>query len=906
MALPLTEVAKQLAAQTEIKPNIVLEIEGLSTIFGAQAINSYIRIGDPNLFIGNDWVIGGFRLMDDTADYISFSNGTTERISQKLDPSRAQGSTVTSMTVSLLDKNGEISEIVSPGFILEDVLGRNAKVSLGFSDSGYPDDYSVIFRGVIQTYEAGPGYINLLLNNTEEKKRVPLFSGVRSKLTANVDFRSVTIQDIFYQNREDVTNVVTVQYLAGGTAGSENVTVIGTNIQVQIQNGVSTASQVRKAIENDPDANQLVTLKITGSGSNPQTTTGVITLASSTSIDVENASLFYEPQDNDAMMTYLKIGDEVINYDSISSNTFQNCIRAQFDTDGALHKIGAEAEQIIRLQGNMIDIALKIMLSGGPTYYAENVEIKGIGYYDPLTIVDNAIFFDRINIIEEYGVAKGDFFTITGATNLSNNVVDSVIEEVGLSNDGSYIILSDTMINEAGGSAIGKFKSQFNTFGDFGLKMKPSEVDVNQHLFIRNTFLPVAPVDIRTREVESAKEFLEKHCYLEYACFSVPRKGRSSIAYHIGPLAYEKVVEANVNNVPNASSLKVARSTSENFYNTVEYQYDYNPVTNEYETVQPYERTQSKTRIPVGDKVFKIESKGLRSDADADALSARSARRLLNRNQFGAEYIKGMQIHPGDGYAIEIGDLIAVDFGSLQLTDFSTGNRLGGTKLMEVLNATKGTKSGNISLDLVNTAFNLNDRLGLISPSSVTDAGSTTTKLILQKSYTTRSFQRESAKWSNYLGQNIEVCSPDFSTIYETNIVSFDNNTPQGMLINPALPVAIGSEWIIRAPRYPTSTDKEINKFWKLRHAYWTHQLRVASGASQTQFTLVSSPANIPFVGSVIRLHNYDFSIYSQEVTVTNVSGLTITVDNPLGFVPSSEYVELIGFPDGDPAYRIV
>lgn len=55
------------------------------------------------------------------------------------------------------------------------------------------------------------------------------------------------------------------------TAGSETVSVVGTVITIGIQAGVSTATQVKAAIDNSEEALALISVAITGTASSPQT-----------------------------------------------------------------------------------------------------------------------------------------------------------------------------------------------------------------------------------------------------------------------------------------------------------------------------------------------------------------------------------------------------------------------------------------------------------------------------------------------------------------------------------------------------------------------------------------------------------------------------------------------------------
>ena len=905
MALQVTDNLKQQLNSPELVPVLVAKIDGYPNIFGNVSIKTFIRIGDPDLLIDGSWEIGGFRLLDDQEPYISYSNGTTTRISQKLDPSRGQGSSISSMTLAILDHNGVMTELVSPGKVLADILGRRVTVFLGAQESSWPEDYNVVFRGIIQEVDAGPGVVNLVLSNTDEKKRVSVAPKVTSELTQSFNFRSVTFQDLQFVNRDDIVNQVDVTYIAGGTAGSESVSITGGgySIQVQIENGASTASQIKKAIENHSGANQLVNVKTTGNTSNPQVIGSAI-LGTDTTVNLVDASEFIEP--GDILRTYAKIEDELFEYTGKTGSQLTGCIRAANGTDGALHSIEKTAEQVFRISGNGIVIALKLMLSQGPSYYAESLSVFAINTFSPSIIVPNAIFFKGVNLIVDHGVSPGDKVTVEGSSIPWNNVVDDVIQEVGLVTDGSYIIISSTLTDEPSPTGItAKFVSQFNTL-PIGMGMIPAEVDVDQHLYVRDTFLPTFELDLFINDISDGKGFLEKQVYLPMTCFSVPRKGRSSIVYTVGPLPTYEVMFFNTQTVQNPEQLRVKRSLNENFFNQVQFDFDYDPVKTAFVTRKNYPAEPSQDQINVGIKPFSIESQGLRSENGAATIASSAADRLRRRYEKAAYFIKGVKPMFSIGYQLEIGDVVAVDFTDLKLSDFDSGTREGSIKLMEIQNKILDNKTGEVTVDLVNTTFGFGDRFGLISPSSDTIDGCTTTKLLLKKTWSTRSFEKESKKWSGYIGQEVIVHNEDWSTVYSTVLRGFDSNDPQGMSVDP-LPTAPGPGWIIQSPDYPSSLDQNELAFWKLRHAFFSPRVQVVAGVSSNQFTVSPSDALKFFVGSIVRVHSYDFSADSTEVKVTDIIGNDIIVSDSLGFVPdNTHYVDLIGFPDKQQSYRVV
>ena len=102
------------------------------------------------------------------------------------------------------------------------------------------------------------------------------FEGIRvSNQNVNVfagTGASVVIQDLTLQfiNPGQDGNDFSIEYIGGGTAGSESASLVGQIIQVQIEDGVSTADQIKSAIEAVPQLAAAVNVIVTGTGSNAQ------------------------------------------------------------------------------------------------------------------------------------------------------------------------------------------------------------------------------------------------------------------------------------------------------------------------------------------------------------------------------------------------------------------------------------------------------------------------------------------------------------------------------------------------------------------------------------------------------------------------------------------------------------
>jgi len=88
-------------------------------------------------------------------------------------------------------------------------------------------------------------------------------------------------------------NTISIEYTAGATAGAEVVTFTGGNaIHVQIEDGVSTATQIKNAIDAHLTVGPNTTVTITGTGSNPQDIFGPTNFAGGVNAGSKKAANF--------------------------------------------------------------------------------------------------------------------------------------------------------------------------------------------------------------------------------------------------------------------------------------------------------------------------------------------------------------------------------------------------------------------------------------------------------------------------------------------------------------------------------------------------------------------------------------------------------------------------------------
>ena len=828
MALELTAAAQQAAEKTNVKPQIVLKIEGVDYVFGAVSVEKYIRIGDPDLEIGDDWAIGGLSEHEDSQDIIDLG-GTGTKIQQQLMPDKGAVSSASSIRVSLIDRNDLVTEMISPGQVVEDLLGRRAQVFMGFQGTAWPEDFVELFAGVIDEIESGAGTVAINLIHPDRKKFQKIFFKKETTLTAGIDDNDTTIH---------IADESVFDYQPVG-----------------------------------PDGTVM-----------------------------------------DGCTNYVRIGDEVIQYGGLGAGVLSGCSRGQLGTTAVAHSLGDKAETYFVLEDNAMDLALKLMLSGWNGNFIDGEPLLAIGPEvdpDPGTTTTPFVTLPvDVDAVEDYGVSEGDWIYLLGTTEPGDAGAYFEITGFGdLDDQPNRLIYVDWSLTKQVASiedvTIG-FRSKYDTLGQ-GLRMTPLEVDVVEHERWRDLILSAYEYRFYVKDTMDAKQFLEEQIYLPYGAYAIPRKGKCSVGFHIGPLPEEEITVLDESNIKNPSKIRLKRSTSRHFYNAVAYKFDESPIEDKFLTGYVTLDADSQNRIPIGNAVFPVESKGMRSDLDAVSNAEQSSNRRLNRYKFGAEHFENIEVLFRVGFNLEPGDLVIMDFTNLRVSNTVAGDREKPAKFFEVINKSIDLRTGAVQLTLVDTNYDASERYGLISPSSLVGSGATTLMVPIEPSYEEYFDDEEWKKWQAFEGLPIRVHSEDFSFDEVVTFQGLDPSNKLRMLIDPDTPLSIAPSdgYVVDLPDYSSSSDPNTNRLYKLIHAHWAPIVDVVSGTSGTVFNVGSGDAAKFFQGAKMIVHSEDFSDMSAEVAAADVSGTQITASADLGFTPTSSHkVSLIGFPDRDAPYR--
>jgi hypothetical protein len=686
--------------QTQLRPILVLQIDGVPFLIGSDTIKKIPLYGDDNLEYGQPGLFYGglFDIEPDKQKTLISLEGTTTQIRQSLEPDKARGSGISQMTISLIDKNQEATKLLAGAY--GEVLFKKCKLWVSFGeDNVFNTDYILIFRGVIESVSAEQGRCKLFLNSPDQKKRSQLF------------------------------------------------------------------------IKPDTD--------LDGAINNVQTT---LTVSEIENFFVVPDHPAYSPKDT-SLTTCVRIDDEIIKYEGISGNNLTGLTRGFLGTTAASHNDEAQVEGFLVLEGNAIDLALKIMLSDkDQTPYIEDLPATNVGT-DGTNVLDNAIFFTDVNFNRDFQIEIGDFVKTSGFTNPANNLsLWTKILDFGITNQGSYIVVDASLVFEPTTSGTVDFLSQYNTFGSFGLGMDTDEVDIDKHLFLKGSFLSEYQMRFFLRDdIESGKEFIEKELYLPTSCYSLPTDAeglsRVSIGIHKPPIPGTNIITASKRNITNPQSLNVQRSVNKNYYSAIVTKYEDKPLDEEL-------RRRSITvvgtsQIPsAGNKTLLIEARGFRSVFNAKFLAEQTQNRLLQRYSGAAESIQGAQVHFRDAVQVVPGDVIVFDPEGLNLIDNESQSRKKPPLLMEVVNRTIDIKNGSASFELVASGFNIDARFGLVSPSSkiVNVTGPKTfviTFIYVASPYGPSEFR----KWNRLINPAVRIRRPDFSQVFNTVLVSANSNT---------------------------------------------------------------------------------------------------------------------------------
>ena len=624
----------------------------------------------------------------------------------------------------------------------------------------------------------------------------------------------------------------------------------------------------------------------------------------------------YDP----AITTYLQINDEVIMYPPSAlqaPSSFVGVVRGQRGTSAVAHDIGATVSAVVDVQDHMIDMALKYMLSGWQGPYLSNLKILSfVQTNDTYTGIQNQGFVISKDAVQEYGMAPGDYVTITGATNSGNNVTAQIVLFLNTTQGNNLVCVTNyTFTQETVTSAVFSVRSQYDTYPDnLGLQMPGYEVDIAQHQYIKATFMSSEEYSLDfyvTAAQTTAKSFIESELYLPFGCYSLTRQGQLSMQLTHAPIADERLQVLDKTNVLNPQNINPQRGiNNRKFFNEIDLSYDVDDAGDAL-TTAVYLSTNSLNIIGIS-SVLPVTSQGMKSTITTTTTINRIYDFVLSRYQNGAVLIT-LDVNFATGVQIEAGDVVQInDNGFLQISNFLTGQRNLGSQLFEVIDRSLSLSTGKCSIQVVSgIGAEASDRYATFGPASILTTGTTQNLLVLQDSYKpVPTGQEVQEKWVNYMGLRVKVYAPDFSQSATAILSSVSSTVPNAINVTGiSIPASAGPfpGWIMQQDDYSTSTDPLDQAPFKISYVSWSPSIPVVSGLSATAFTVPASAIGIFQIGIPVLVHDLSFSNISAEANVLTASTATniVTVSTSLGFTPSAGMItELNGFQDDTSGYR--
>jgi hypothetical protein len=596
------------------------------------------------------------------------------------------------------------------------------------------------------------------------------------------------------------------------------------------------------------------------------------------------------PEQEQNFLAYIQIDDEIIKLTpSIASTEFQNVLRNQLRTAAAAHDDEAEVKSFYRIIGKPIDLYLKLMLSGSGIYKSGVASDRFVSY-DGVKTISNAVFFQE-DIFFLYNIQEGDFITISGSQD--NDHVDALILDTGFVDGFYYVIVDQVLISESDSSALCSFKSQFDTM-PVGLGMKPNQIDIDGIKELETLIGSSLPdVDIFIRDEINVKEWTEKELFKPLGLYAVPKKGRSSIGATLPPLNSGQTILVNQDTIINMTQLSVRRSTQKNLYNTIVYKFEEKSIdSGKYRAGLIISSEDSFNRIKTGNKQLIIEANSLRDNTVTRSLIRRQAERLLDKYKFAPQYIEGIQLLYKDGYQLEVGDVVVFGGNETKIPNTETGEPLFRETLMEVINKKVDLKAGRVTLDLINSAFEINGRFVVFSPASKIIGQSAPNAVVLEQSFAYDPSKDEFEKWLEFKGKLVRIRNEDFSQVQILKIAQYNFSSNNEIVFNEPITITLDETSILDCPDYDDASD-----YQKISYGSMNPQDEVLDIISADEIEVADG--SLYFEGSIVTIHSNDYAFQSDEIEVVSIIGNIIEFNQNHG-ASIGHKIDLIGFSQDD------
>ena len=181
-----------LNTQENKRISLVVTIEDVPFLLSNRDVFTRVKYGDSGLEYGLPGLVyGGKKRVENVKNILSLK-GSSLSILQKIEPEQAKGNT-SILRLAFIDEKQIMTQLISQGVIIDDIIGKSVTVDLGYEEISYPQDYFVIFRGTITDYTMQSGLCILEFSDANVKRRKKIFYQSKTILTSGITDVETTI-----------------------------------------------------------------------------------------------------------------------------------------------------------------------------------------------------------------------------------------------------------------------------------------------------------------------------------------------------------------------------------------------------------------------------------------------------------------------------------------------------------------------------------------------------------------------------------------------------------------------------------------------------------------------------------------------------------------------------------------
>ncbi len=255
MAFILTARAQSLSQQISKTPQLILEVEGIDTIFGSSPIFEFAKWDGGLNWDDEGATWDGLQQVLGALDYISFEGATDKSISQQLQPDKSNTNSISTFQIELIDKDNKVAKIFALDSIGE-ILGRKAQVYLSFAKAAYPQDAIPLFRGFVDGFNLDSGTCQVSISHPDNLRRQTIYNPYQSKLTGALTPLSTTINVLstngLYETQDTFTSYIRIN--------DEIILVSSINSTTQITGIRGQLGTIAVSHDNDSDCTSVYQL----------------------------------------------------------------------------------------------------------------------------------------------------------------------------------------------------------------------------------------------------------------------------------------------------------------------------------------------------------------------------------------------------------------------------------------------------------------------------------------------------------------------------------------------------------------------------------------------------------------------------------------------------------------------